>query len=209
MTAGVPSPRPGAPRAAVFLDKDGTLVEDVPFNVDPGRIRFTRGAEEALRALHRAGYALVIVSNQPGVALGVFGRRALDAVEARLRDLLGDTPLTAVFWCPHSGREAEPCACRKPSPGMLLAAARLHDLDLASSWMIGDILDDVEAGRSAGCRTILVDHGGETEWRLTWARRPDYRCRTLAAAADVVLASRGRPSSDGTVVADESVGEPR
>jgi histidinol-phosphate phosphatase family protein len=149
-------------RRAVFLDKDGTLIADVPYNVDPRRIRFLPGVLDGARRLHAAGYRLVVVTNQPGVALGFFEAAALDAVEAALRDAFSaaGAPLAGFFYCPHhpSGHVrpyAAACGCRKPMPGLLHAAARTLDIDLAGSWMVGDILNDVEAGRRAGCRTVL------------------------------------------------------
>jgi D-glycero-D-manno-heptose 1,7-bisphosphate phosphatase len=164
---------------AVFVDKDGTLVRDVPFNVDPGRIVLMPGVESGMRALHDAGYRLVVVSNQPGVAMGLFRADALALVEARLSELFADVGVSidGYFWCTHAARAADgrgyACSCRKPNPGLLETAARLCGLDLRRSWMIGDILDDVEAGHRAGCRSILVDAGGETLWRRGPFREPD------------------------------------
>jgi D,D-heptose 1,7-bisphosphate phosphatase len=182
-----------APRAAVFLDKDGTLVEDVPYNVDPGLIQLADGAEEALRMLHAAGYLLVVVTNQSGVARGLFEEAALAPVEHRLRVLLGraGVPLAGLFYCPHHPEGsveayAVDCTCRKPADGLLRQAACEHGIDLARSWMIGDILHDVEAGRRAGCRTILLDVGHETEWALTPLRTPHVVARGLLEAARVV-----------------------
>ncbi len=182
---------------AVFLDKDGTLIEDVPYNVNPERIVLAKGAAEGLRELHRAGYALVVVSNQSGVARGYFDKEALRRVEARLRELLAATgvPLAGFYYCPHHPegtipRYARACACRKPAPGLILKAAREHQIELAQSWMIGDILDDVEAGRRAGCKTILLDNGHETEWQLTPGRQPHFAGADLSQAAQIVL---GRP----------------
>jgi D-glycero-D-manno-heptose 1,7-bisphosphate phosphatase len=184
---------------AVFLDKDGTLVDDVAYNVDPARIALATGAAEGLYLLARCGYRIVVVSNQPGVALGLFREHALRAVEARLRELLrgAGVPLTAFHYCPHlpGGTVAEyavPCSCRKPASGMLLRAARELDIDLGRSWMIGDILDDVEAGRGAGCRTVLIDNGNETEWDLTAERRPDKVASDLFEAAALVVADDAR-----------------
>lgn len=184
---------------AVFLDKDGTLVDDVPYNCDPASIRLMRGAAEGLQALHAAGYALVVVSNQSGVALGRFPEEALQAVETRLRTLLAEVgvPLTGFYCCPHlpSGtipRCAIACSCRKPQPGLLREAARQHGLDPACSWMVGDILHDVEAGRRAGCRTILIDNGHETEWELSPARIPHLRAQDLQEAASLILLQDGR-----------------
>ena len=184
---------------AVFLDKDGTLIDDVAYNVDPVRITLARGAAEGLYLLVRRGYRIVVVSNQPGVALGIFPEHALGGVESRLRELLRDVgvPLSGFHYCPHlpGGRLPEyavPCACRKPASGLLSRAAREHGLDLASSWMVGDILDDVEAGRGAGCRTVLIDNGNETEWDLTPGRRPDKVAADLFEAAALIVSDDAR-----------------
>src|SRR5947209_8464119 len=137
---------------AIFLDKDGTLIDDVPYNVDPSLMRLARGIGE-LPLLREGGYRLVVVSNQPGVAHGMYPCSALNAVERRLREMLTElgVSLDGVYWCLHHPegkvREyARVCECRKPAPGLLRQASRDLDLDLARSWMIGDILDDVEAG---------------------------------------------------------------
>ena len=184
------APPPGA--AAVFLDKDGTLVEDVPYNVDPALLRFTPNAVEALRLLAEAGYRLIVVSNQPGLATGRFSRadfaRLRHALAERVRAEAG-IALAGIYVCPHapgeSGRAS--CLCRKPSPGLLHQAAVALRLDLAQSWIVGDILDDVEAGRRVGCRSVLLDVGNETEWRLTPLRTPHHRCADLLAAAPIIV----------------------
>lgn len=176
-------------RRAVFIDKDGTLVHDRPWNVDPARVVLRDGAGPALHALQNAGYALVVVSNQAGVALGRFEERALEAVWATLARQLAahGVTLTGTYYCPHhpdgAGDYARSCDCRKPAPGLLRRAADHHDLDLAASWMIGDILDDVEAGRRAGCRTVLLDVASETEWHLAPLRVPDYVAADWPAVA--------------------------
>jgi histidinol-phosphate phosphatase family protein len=180
----------------VFLDKDGTLVEDVPYNVDPARVRLGPGAADGLAALHAAGYRLVVVSNQSGVARGLFPEAALRGVEDRLRELLKEigVPLAGFYYCPHhpNGMVAEyarPCDCRKPAPGLLRRAAAELGLDLGRAWMVGHILDDVQAGRAAGCRTVLLDNGHETEWVRSPDREPDAMVPDLAAAARVILTS--------------------
>jgi D-glycero-D-manno-heptose 1,7-bisphosphate phosphatase len=184
---------------AVFLDKDGTLIEDVPYNVDPGRIRLAPRAEEGLRLLHAAGYRLIVISNQSGVARGLFPEEALVAVEQRLRGLLAEAgvPLLAFYYCPHHPEGIVPdlavaCACRKPEPGMILRAASEHGIDLARSWFIGDILDDVEAGRRAGCATVLIDNGHETQWVLSPLRTPHEVVADLAGAARRITAAGDR-----------------
>ncbi len=167
---------------AVFIDKDGTLVENVPYNVDPDRIALTPGAALGVRQLKARGYRIIVVSNQPGIGLGLFPASALAAVEARLRELL---PIDGFYYCPH--RAEAGCACRKPSPAMLIRAALEHRLRLSECWMVGDILDDIEAGRRAGCRTVLLDNGNETEWEVNAARVPHFVARHVAQAAAQIL----------------------
>jgi D,D-heptose 1,7-bisphosphate phosphatase len=181
---------------AIFLDKDGTLIDDVPYNVDPRRMTLAQGAAEGLRRLTGMGYRLLVVSNQPGVAYGYFTEAALDGVARRLERLLGGegAQLAGFYYCPHHPEGAVPayarrCDCRKPMPGMLLSAAAGQGVDLRRSWMIGDILDDVEAGRRAGCRTVLIDNGNETEWCRSSLRQPDLTARDLAEAARLVAAA--------------------
>jgi len=154
------------------------------------------GAGEGLRRLGAAGYRLVVVSNQSGVARGYFPEAALAAVEARLRALLAAEGVTldGFYCCPHLPegvvkQYAVGCDCRKPAPGLLLRAAQEQELDLARSWLVGDILNDVEAGRRAGCRTVLIDNGNETEWVLSPERRPHLVAAGLAEAARRILAA--------------------
>jgi len=181
-------------KRAVFLDKDGTLVRDVPYNVDPARIELMPGAPKALAAFAAAGFELVVVSNQSGVARGLFEESALAAVEQRLTELLAPVRLAGFYWCPHHpegtrSRYAMDCLCRKPRPGLLLRAAAQHAIDLRASWFIGDILNDVEAGRRAGCRTILLDNGHESEWQLSPIRTPHITVADWATAASAILAT--------------------
>jgi len=168
-------------RPALFLDKDGTLVRDVPYNVEPAKIELLAGAVQSLARISARGFALVVVTNQAGVARGYFGESALGPVRARLEELLipFGVKLDGFYWCPHHpegqvpgyGRE---CECRKPGPGLLQRAAKELGIDVELSWMIGDILNDVEAGCRAGCRTILLDSGGETEWLPGECRNPTH-----------------------------------
>lgn len=183
-------------KAAVFIDKDGTLIPDVPYNVDPAKIGLRPKAGMALRRLQNAGYELVLISNQSGVALGRFEESALNPVWASLRaQLAGErVDLSAIYYCPHHPageipQYAAECECRKPRPGLLQRAAQERRIDLQRSWMLGDILDDVEAGRRAGCRTVLLDVGSETEWRESPLRTPDFMARDLDAASHYILAS--------------------
>jgi D-glycero-D-manno-heptose 1,7-bisphosphate phosphatase len=180
---------------AVFLDKDGTLIDDVPYNVNPDLITLAKGASEGLPLMRAAGYGVFVVSNQSGVARGYFPEHALVAVEARLRQLLAElgVPLAGFYYCPHHPSGVRPdyaltCECRKPRPGLILRASREHDIDLARSWVVGDKLDDVETGRRAGCETILIDDGHETAWNLSPQRLPHHIATDLAQAACIIAA---------------------
>lgn len=177
---------------AVFLDKDGTLVYDVPYNVDPARLRLRAGAGPALARLQAAGFRLIVASNQPGVALGLFTEAELAEVEEELAGQLEPwgVRLDASYHCPHlppAAGEDPACDCRKPQPGLLRRAAVDHGLDLCRSWMVGDILDDVEAGHAAGCRAVLLDVGSETVWLDGPGRQPDFVARDFAEVATGIL----------------------
>ena len=178
---------------AVFLDKDGTLIENLSFNTNPAKIRLSPGAGSALQRLQQLGYQLLVVSNQSGIGRGLFDEAALEGVHARLASLLAafDVRLNGFYYCPHwlhsmKAQYAYLCQCRKPAPGLLIQAARRHSLDLTQCWMVGDILDDVEAGRRAGCRTVLIDNGNETEWECSAVRRPHRLAKDLPDAADII-----------------------
>lgn len=189
---------------AVFLDKDGTLVDDIPYNVDPALLALARNAGPALRLLRSLGYRLYVVSNQSGVARGLFEEAALAPLFAGLEALLAGEGVTldGIFWCPHhpqgvTAPYALECVCRKPRPGMLLRAAARDGVSLAASWMVGDILDDVEAGRRAGCRTALIDNGNETEWLLSPQRLPDLYAPDLLAAAQGIARQDAQGAGGG------------
>jgi histidinol-phosphate phosphatase family protein len=196
---------PARPKRAVFLDKDGTLVEDVPYNVDPALLRFTPNAVAGLKLLQAQGYLLIVVTNQPGIALGHFDRAALAKLQAALKHMLADEGVTlhGFYACPHAASpdpKRPNCLCRKPAPGLLRQGAQAHQVDLSRSWMVGDILHDIEAGRRAGCRSVLLDVGHETEWQLSPLREPHHRCRDLLDAAQTILrhdaAARLEPRHD-------------
>jgi histidinol-phosphate phosphatase family protein len=177
-------------RKAVFIDKDGTLVENVPHNVDASLLRFTPHAVDGLRLLSALGFTLIVVTNQPGIALNLFSRAELARLEVALTRTLGKEgiALDGFYACPHAGSidRVANCLCRKPAPGLLHQAARARRISLPESWMIGDILDDVEAGRRAGCQTVLLDVGNETEWRLSPLRTPHHRASDLLEAARLI-----------------------
>ncbi|MDI3342039.1 MAG: HAD family hydrolase [Sphaerobacter sp.] len=182
---------------AIFLDRDGTLVHRRHYPSRPEHLRLYAGVTPALRRLQAAGFRLVVVTNQSGLARGYFTeddlRRMHDHLAAELAR--GGVRLDGIYHCPHHPDGVVPalarrCACRKPAPGMLHRAARELGLDLGRSWLVGDILDDVEAGRRAGCRTVLVDLGTEA---LPGAaeRWPDFVARDTSHALRIIGAVEG------------------
>ena len=143
---------PPRPPRAVLLDRDGTLVVDVPYNGDPARVRAVPHAREALDRLRQAGVALAVVSNQSGVARGLLRRDEVDAVNRRVEEILG--PLGPWFVCPHGPDDG--CHCRKPAPGLVVQAAAALGVSLADCAVIGDTGADVDAAHAAGARAVLV-----------------------------------------------------
>ncbi|WP_419701568.1 D-glycero-alpha-D-manno-heptose-1,7-bisphosphate 7-phosphatase [Mucilaginibacter sp. NFX135] len=179
---------------AVFLDKDGTLIVDIPYNVNPGLIVLSDHCLTGLHRLQAEGYLLVVISNQAGVARGYFNEKALMVVENTLRSMLAQAniQLSGFYYCPHHPEGivktwAVDCDCRKPAPGLLHRAAAELAIDLNSSWMIGDILNDIEAGNRAGCKSILIDNGNETEWHLNEIREPEIKVNNINEAAAHIL----------------------
>lgn len=148
---------------AVFFDRDGTLIEDVGYLSDPAQVRLLPGAAEAVRRLNRAGFLVVVVSNQSGVARGLYGIDAVERTNQRLQQLLQQegAHIDAFYFCPHLPTGTVPayakeCDCRKPKPGLLYRAAQDLDIDLTESYMVGDAVRDIQAGRAAHCHTIFL-----------------------------------------------------
>jgi D-glycero-D-manno-heptose 1,7-bisphosphate phosphatase len=175
---------------AVFIDKDGTLIPDIPYNVDPDLVTVEQETIEGLRLMKDDGFLLIVISNQSGVARGYFTEEELGKVWNKISGLLQKDQLAidAFYYCPHHPdaimkQYALLCDCRKPLPGLILKAANELKIDLSQSWMIGDILNDVEAGNRAGCSTILIDNGNETEWVTSPVRTPDFTAKNLLEAA--------------------------
>ena len=184
-------------KRALFLDRDGTLVEPRHYPSRPSDLILHAGIGPLLRIFQDAGWELVVITNQSGLARGYFTEDDLEKMHAWLREMLGEwgIELNSIQFCPHHIEGTVPhlavaCACRKPEPGMLLNAARERRLDLTQSWMIGDILDDIEAGKRAGCRTALVDLGTESlpESDLRW---PDIVASTTAEALEQIAIAEG------------------
>lgn len=178
---------------AIFLDKDGTLITNIPYNINPDMISLESNIIDGLKLLNEDGFQFIIVSNQAGVAYGYFKEEDLKAVERKIKALLIEEkiPITGFYYCPHHPKGeikeyATACNCRKPAPGMLLRAAQYHNIDLSQSWMIGDILNDVEAGNRAGCKTILINNGHETEWNMKNFRKPYLISSSIDNAAALI-----------------------
>jgi len=195
----------GRDAAAVFVDRDGVINELVPDPVSGRResplrvddVRLIGGAAAGLRGLTAAGWRVVGVSNQPGAAKGLVALAELHAIQARVLELLASEGVHFDDFrlCLHHPQGVVPelagdCDCRKPAPGMLLAAADELGIDLGRSWMVGDTDGDVQAGRSAGCRTILVEHPDSAHKR-TGDFHPDAVVSDLTAAAGIILAAKG------------------
>jgi D-glycero-D-manno-heptose 1,7-bisphosphate phosphatase len=141
---------------AIFLDRDGTVIEECGYLCEPERVKLLAGAAGALAALASEGWKLIVVSNQSGVGRGLITPTQMDAVQQRFLALMEShaIPITASYLCIHAPEDN--CACRKPSPLFLKQAASQHSIDLAASWMIGDREGDILAGKNAGCSTIWL-----------------------------------------------------
>ncbi|HJU84310.1 MAG TPA: HAD family hydrolase [Holophagaceae bacterium] len=179
-------------KPAVFLDRDGTLNEEVDYLSDPEDLHLIPGAAAAVARLNAAGIPIIVVTNQSGIGRGYYGWRDFAAVMSRMGTLLAleNAHLDAVYASPHhekgEGDYAHPDHPeRKPNPGMLTRAAEEHGLDLARSWMVGDKAIDIEAGRRAGCRTCLVLTGYGKQEDPSGA---DLVCADLAEAVERILA---------------------
>jgi len=188
-----PDARRGGLRPAVFLDRDGTLIEHVHYLSDPSRVRLLPGAAEALRRLRQAGFARVLVTNQSAIGRGMFTVERLEEIHAELTRQLAASGATldGIYYCPDApaidDRTVVECPDRKPGPGMLLRAAADMRLDLDASWMVGDLISDVMAGFNAGCRSILVQSGPAA---AAEAATLEGRCPVVAdfsASVDLIL----------------------
>jgi len=181
-------------RPAVFLDRDGVLNEAIVRHGKPypprdlSELVLRHGARAALEELKREGFLLIVVTNQPDVARGRANRADVDKINAQLAAIL---PLDAIEVCEHDDKEQ--CDCRKPKPGMILRARKKLGVDLARSFMVGDRWRDIEAGRRAGCRTILIGDGyGET-----FLCAPTIKLASLPGAASWIIQTSGRSDENG------------
>jgi len=172
-------------KRAVFLDRDGVINRKPPEGNYVTRweeFQFLPGVAKGISLLTQAGWSIFVISNQRCVALGLVTIAELEAIHRRMLDDLAaaGAELDGVYYCPHE--KAPPCVCRKPSPGMILRAAEEHQIDLASSWLIGDSESDVEAGKRAGCKTVLIV---EDPSRVSGS--VDFLARSLLEASGRIL----------------------
>ena len=194
---------PVRPEIAAFIDRDGVINADLGHVWRPEEFQLLSGAVEGLRCLALGGYRLVVITNQAGIAKGLYGENDYQHLTRYMTQLLASkgVQLSAVYHCPHHpdgvvARYAVACGCRKPAPGMLLLAADELNLDLTQSVLIGDKESDIAAGRAAGLRwTVLVDSGHSNPPGGQF--HSDCRCRDLASAADWICSPERNPGRQG------------
>ena len=182
---------------AVFIDRDGTISEEVGYVNHPSRFRLLPHSAEAIRTLNQAGWLAVLVTNQAGVARGYFSENMIHEVHARLESELmhEGARLDGIYYCAHHPTVGEPpyrldCDCRKPKPGLIQRAAGDLDIDLPQSWMVGDRFGDVKLAQNAGTHSALVLTGyGRGEWehqRSSWSREPEIVAENLLEAVQKI-----------------------
>lgn len=164
----------------IFIDRDDTIIYDIPYLSDPSRVELTPYARQGLLRMSGMGYKIAMVTNQSGVSRGYFTVEQLNAVFARVKELLGDARIDYIYYCPHS--PADNCECRKPKTGMLEQACSEHEVDLGRSFVIGDSPGDINMGKSFGVRTIQIN--------LKRRNKPDagadYMVSDLLEAAELI-----------------------
>jgi len=169
---------------AVFVDRDGTIMQDADYCSDPKQVQIFPGVPEALRRLKSKGFKLIVITNQSGIGRGLFTIEQYRAVEAEVLRQVGPDLIDATYFCPDV--PGQPSKCRKPAPGMILDAARDYHVDLARSFFVGDKEIDDQCGHNAGVRTIRVRTGFD---KMTEGSSADWVTEDLHAAAEVILNS--------------------
>ena len=201
-------------RPAVFIDRDGTISEEVGYINHPSRFRLFPYSPEAIRLLNVGGWLGILVTNQAGVARGYFSEDVIIEVHTRLTEELhrANAQLDAIYYCAHHPSIGEPpyrldCDCRKPKAGLIHRASADFDIDLQASWMVGDRYSDVELARNAGVRSAFVLSGyGRGEWeyqRGSWKHQPDLVCEDLLEAVrSIVDPNESKTTKTGSVVSE-------
>ncbi len=167
---------------AVFFDRDGTLMEDAHYCADPADVHVLPGVPAALCRLKRAGLGIFLITNQSGIGRGLITEQQYAAVHREFLRQAGEGSVDGVYYCPDA--PGVPSSCRKPEPGMVLQAAADHSIDLSASYFVGDKAADIECGRRAGTRTILVLTGYGA---AALNSRPDFVCKNAVEAVDLIL----------------------
>lgn len=179
---------------AFFIDRDGVINVEIGYLHEADKVELLPGVAEAVRAIHAAGFLAVVTSNQAGVAKGYYPESDIAAVHSRIQRILLDTGgfealIDAWYYCPHHPDFTGSCSCRKPRPGMLLQAAEAFNIDTRASFMIGDRMSDLEAGRNAGCAASCMVKSGAFDEQLPAAERAGFPvAENLSAAVDLLLA---------------------
>jgi D-glycero-D-manno-heptose 1,7-bisphosphate phosphatase len=184
-------------RPAVFIDRDGTISEEVGYVNHPSRFRVFPYSAEAIRILNSNGWLAIVITNQAGVARGYFSEEMITSVHERLKSDLAGAQLDGIYYCAHHPTVGEPpyrfdCDCRKPKTGLIDCATNDFQIDREASWMVGDRYSDVELARNAGLHSAFVLSGyGRGEWeyqRQVWKQQPDIVCENLLEAVKVIIA---------------------
>ena len=170
---------------AVFIDRDGTIMEDCVYCSDPKNVRIFSGVPEALQCLKSNGFKLIIITNQSGIGRGLFTLKQYRAVEAEVLRQLGDGLIDGTYFCPDV--PGQHSTCRKPAPGMVVEATREHQVDVSRSFLIGDSEIDVECAHNAGVRAIRVRTGLQPD---TTGSMADWRADHLSAAVEIILGTK-------------------
>jgi D-glycero-D-manno-heptose 1,7-bisphosphate phosphatase len=198
---------------AIFLDRDDTVIEDAGYMNSPEQVKLLDGAAEALSSFKAMGYKLVVVSNQSGVARGIVTEEALGQIHKRLEQLLAEkgVSLDRIYYCPYHPEGVIPkyrreSDLRKPNPGMLFAAGKDLDIDLAESWMVGNSIRDVEAGRRAGCKTVMIAGRTHEQKIPPGEPGPDYRAVNLKEVVNIIkMRARSVQKSTNTLPFEQPV----
>ncbi|MDD5193716.1 MAG: HAD family hydrolase [Candidatus Nanoarchaeia archaeon] len=181
-------------RKAVFLDRDGVLNKEIDLLHRKEDIEILPGVEEVLKKLKSLGYLLIVISNQPAIARGMITEEGVREINDYLNSLIGNL-IDRFYFCPHHPNANLPqyrmvCECRKPAPGLILQAARDYGIDLAKSWMMGDMYSDVATGKAAGCKTILLESEQNKkiiESGKKWeVQEPDYKAKYLTEVLQII-----------------------
>jgi D-glycero-D-manno-heptose 1,7-bisphosphate phosphatase len=183
-------------KSAVFLDRDGTINEEVGYLDRPEKLKIIPGAFEAIRRLNQIGLKVIVVTNQSGIARGFFDEAFVLSLHEQMRTIFleNGAVIDGFYYCPHHPTAGiapyqKVCACRKPEPGLLMIAAKERDVDLETSYMIGDLFTDVEAGQRAGAKGILV-RTGYGQQAVSDTITPDYVADDILEAVDWILADK-------------------